>query len=66
LAAPDQSANGTPADQPFLSLDDAADLKDTVIPGHREAMNPESRDDLREIPRCAVAHPRFALRRAPE
>jgi hypothetical protein len=49
LAAPDQSANGTPADQPFFPPDDAADLKDTVIPGHREAMKPESRDDLREI-----------------
>ena len=26
----------------------------------------ESRDSLREIPRCAIAHLRFALMRAPE
>jgi hypothetical protein len=34
--------------------------------GHRAAMNPESRDDTIEIPRCAIAHLRFALTRAPE
>jgi hypothetical protein len=53
-------------DQPFFPLLDAAELNDTVIPGHREAMNSESRDDLREILRCAIAHLRFALTRAPE
>jgi hypothetical protein len=39
-------------------MDGTADLKDTVIPGHRKAMNPESRDDqLRDSG--------FALMRAP-
>jgi len=35
-----------------------------VIPGHRKAMNPESRADHLGIPRCAIAHLRFALARA--
>jgi hypothetical protein len=35
-----------------------------VIPGHREAMNPEFRADHLGIPRCAIAHLRFALARA--
>ena len=35
-----------------------------VVPGHRVAMNPESPDGTTEIPRCAIAHLRFALTRA--